>query len=536
MTMKKYFKIFLSCLLLIFAFVLVACGGSKPVDPENPDDQPDELPQSYTVVFEDYDGTVLKTEEVLAGQAATAPEEPTREGYYFVNWDINFDVVNEDLVVKAIYDSKDLDTRYTDSLKMDFDFSGKEFIKDGIGEVRVNRVVDGDTMSVYTEGETKAITIRFLGVDTPESTGSVEAWGKASSAYAKEVLYAAHSVVLEAEGERLDSNGTRYLAWVWYQPTPGAEYRLFNLEEVELALSKYSQKVSSKYHQFMKSGNDRAKLTGKRLWGEKDPDFNYAKDVIETNLLNLWYNHDKYQTGTYFYVTVRLVRTVGNNMFLEDAYEQTLEINDGEEIVSGKGAFYAFWGYSAPYYRNYQIGDVFTMRCQVEWESDYGSQLTGISKTSYAKDEDRQSPEIPVIDANELSYSLQTVKDNEGQYIQAMASDLGKYFCKVITVTNLKCVSIKEKESSGETYYVAVMENDQHVQFDVYFSNNLITKWKPNEVLEVGKYYQVTGGVAYYQYANGYYQLSVGDAPRYSNGVMNQLDVERVNDIIEIVK
>lgn len=538
MNMKKYFKIFLSCLLLLLSFFLVACGGSKP-EPENPGTNPENPGEeivTYTVTFKDHDGTVLKTEEVNEGGAATAPETPKRDGYFFVSWDTNFSEVNQDLVVNAIYDSKTLDTRYTDSLKVDFDYEGKEFIKDGVGLVKVNRVVDGDTMSVYTEGESKAITIRFLGVDTPESTGSIEAWGKASSAYAKEVLYAAHSILLEAEGERLDSNGTRYLAWVWYQPTAGSDYRLFNLEEVELALSKYSQKVSSKYHEFMKAGNDRAKATGKRLWGEKDLDFNYSKDTIETNLLNLWYNHDNYQTGTYFYVTVRLVRTVGNNMFLEDAEEQTLELENGD-IISGKGAFYAFWGYSAPYYRNYQIGDVFTMRCQVEWESDYGSQLTGISKTTYAKDEDRKSPEIPVIDANELGYSLQTVKDNEGNQVQAMASDLGKYFCKVITVTNLKCMSIKEKQTSGgDKYYVAVMENENHVQFDVYFGNDLITKWKLEEVLEVGKYYQVTGGVAYYQYANGYYQLSVGDAPRYSNGVLNQLDIERVNDIKEIIK
>ena len=78
------------------------------------------------------------------------------------------------------------------------------------------------------------------------------------------------------------------------------------------------------------------------------------------------------------------------------------------------------------------------------------------------------------------------------------------------------------------------MTNAQGVEFDVYFSNNLITKWDVNEVLQVGKTYAITGGIAYYQYANGYYQIVVGDAPRYNGGVINELDILRANDIIEI--
>ena len=78
------------------------------------------------------------------------------------------------------------------------------------------------------------------------------------------------------------------------------------------------------------------------------------------------------------------------------------------------------------------------------------------------------------------------------------------------------------------------MTNQAGVKFDVYFSNSLITKWKADEVLKVGSVYTITGGIAYYQYANGYYQISVGDAPRYNKGELNKLDTLRVNDIIEL--
>ena len=508
--MKKYNNIFVSCLLILLTLVLVACSSK------------------YTVNFIDIDGTILKTEEVVSGGAATAPANPTQEGLEFVKWDKEFNEVTSDLEVKAVY----YGPYQTKQLKMDFNFAGKEFRKDGVGEVKINRVVDGDTINVYS-GDYESITIRFLGVDTPESTGAIEPWGKASSKYAKEVLYNAYSVVLEAEGERLDSNGTRWLAWVWYKPTADSEYRLFNLEEVELGYSKYSQKVSSKYHTPMMLATEQAKANGKMVWGEKDPNYNYSKDQVETTLLDLWYNHEELQSGTYFYVTVRLVRTVGNNMYLEDAEEVTIETKDGT-LITGKGSFYAFYGYSAPYYRYYNIGDVFRMRCQLEWDSDYGTQLTGISKTTTADPANNEKPEIPVLDANELHYNLQDVKNDQGNVVKDSVNGLAPYICKVVTVTNLKCESVKVKGTGTDQYYTAVMTNNKGEKFDIYFNKNLITHWNVEEVLQVGRMYSITGGVAYYAYANGYYQIAVGDAPRYNNGVLNKLDLLRVDDIKEI--
>ena len=59
----------------------------------------------YTVTFEDWDGTVLKTEEVEHGSGATAPvDEPEREGYTFTGWAPAFDNVTGDLTVTAQYE------------------------------------------------------------------------------------------------------------------------------------------------------------------------------------------------------------------------------------------------------------------------------------------------------------------------------------------------------------------------------------------------------------------------------------------------
>ena len=59
--------------------------------------------KSYTVTFKDWDGTVLKTQTVNHGSAATAPSDPTREGYEFTGWDTDFNNVISDLIVTARY-------------------------------------------------------------------------------------------------------------------------------------------------------------------------------------------------------------------------------------------------------------------------------------------------------------------------------------------------------------------------------------------------------------------------------------------------
>ena len=59
---------------------------------------------TYTVTFKDWDGTVLKTQEVQYGGDAEAPADPTRTGYTFTGWDKEFTNITADLVVTAQYE------------------------------------------------------------------------------------------------------------------------------------------------------------------------------------------------------------------------------------------------------------------------------------------------------------------------------------------------------------------------------------------------------------------------------------------------
>ena len=68
--------------------------------------EPDPTAVYYTVTFKDWDGTVLKTQRVKEGESATAPVDPTRPGYNFSGWDVDFTNVTADLIVTATYVEK----------------------------------------------------------------------------------------------------------------------------------------------------------------------------------------------------------------------------------------------------------------------------------------------------------------------------------------------------------------------------------------------------------------------------------------------
>ena len=61
---------------------------------------------TYTVTFKDWDGTVLNTQTVKEGSGATAPNNPTRDGYDFTGWDVSFSNITSNLTVTAQYSIK----------------------------------------------------------------------------------------------------------------------------------------------------------------------------------------------------------------------------------------------------------------------------------------------------------------------------------------------------------------------------------------------------------------------------------------------
>jgi len=60
---------------------------------------------TYTVTFRNWNGSVLETQEVEHGSAATAPsEDPVKGGHTFTGWDVEFDVITGELDVTAEFE------------------------------------------------------------------------------------------------------------------------------------------------------------------------------------------------------------------------------------------------------------------------------------------------------------------------------------------------------------------------------------------------------------------------------------------------
>jgi len=110
-------------------------------------------PKSYTVQFVDYNGSVLKEEIVEEGENATAPADPTREGYTFTGWDVGFSIVTGNLTVTAQYQVNESKPTLVGATT-----SAKDFIS--IVETAKNSKVWELTFKVtenYSNGEMKVV-------------------------------------------------------------------------------------------------------------------------------------------------------------------------------------------------------------------------------------------------------------------------------------------------------------------------------------------------------------------------------------------
>jgi micrococcal nuclease len=125
------------------------------------------------------------------------------------------------------------------------------------GQVRVERVVDGDTVVLSDVGK-----VRLIGVDTPEVYGKVECYGRAASAFAKRSLPEGAPVRYRLGVEERDRYG-RALAYVWLP-----DGRMFNQI---LAERGYAQPLTippnDQYAPKFVAAARRARSAGLGLWG-----------------------------------------------------------------------------------------------------------------------------------------------------------------------------------------------------------------------------------------------------------------------------
>lgn len=458
----------------------------------------------YTVTLMLQGGKISNKEEYKFQSTANVvlPPDPVKSGYWFNGWFYDLEYVNKvdttaltissNLTLYAKWEEAYLSTNLTDGLQIP-SIENKSFKDHGIGEVQLVNCTDGDTIQVRDKkaAEPELMTIRFLAVNTPESTAAVEPWGFAASNFTKSKLMSAHSVVIEFDdldknGIRTDSNG-RYLGYVWYQPKAGDPYRNLCLELIEQAYSRYSFNSNSKYHDLYVEANTKASATGERVWGtNNDPDYNYDKGVISTTIYNMLQNGASNVAGTQYNITARVTLQCGRSFYIED-------VNPDEN--GNVGTVYVYGGFNVDYYRNLGVGDIINMNCKLQYEGNFGTQLTDIKKLKYVtKAANLELYEYEEISPSEFKTHLgAAVKVSGCEYIGSYQSETDK------------------ENSAGKNYFVGSFKfkKDGKV-FNYRVSKDLNGTWSP-DAFEVGKKYDLIGGVTEYY---GDYQLAAPDTTK----------------------
>ena len=191
----------------------------------------------------------------------------------------------------------------------------------------VKTFVDGDTTHFYVPTSVNSagfVKARYLGIDTPESTGKIEKWGKAASKFTRSKLENATSIVIESDDANwnVDSTGDRFLLWIWYQPSEGAEYRNLNIELLQEGLAIANKSASNRYGETCMAAIAQAKELALKINStEKDPDF-FDGDAIPVTLKELRTNIKAYE-GSNVAVEGVITKIYNNGAFIESYDEET---------------------------------------------------------------------------------------------------------------------------------------------------------------------------------------------------------------------
>lgn len=221
---------------------------------------------------------------------------------------------------------------YASQLKLDMNSeSAKQ-------SVTVKIFIDGDTTHFYVPTSvvsTGVLKARYLAVNTPESTGKIEEWGKKASAFTKEKLSAATDIIIESDNSswNADSTGDRYLSWVWYKTADMDEYRNLNLELIQNGLARASNTSQNRYGEICTKALQQAIAHKLNVHSnEKDPDFYYGT-AIELTLKELRANITEYEGMTVAFSGV-ITKNSNNSVYVE-SYDAEDDMYYGMSVYYG---------------------------------------------------------------------------------------------------------------------------------------------------------------------------------------------------------
>ncbi len=265
---------------------------------------------------------------------------------------------------------------YVSRLKLDLSTNTKK------QEVIPKIHIDGDTthftpksnVSEFTDGIIKA---RYLAVNTPESTGTIEKWGKTASNFTHDKLWNAEAVLVESDDENwnLDSTSSkRLLLWVWYVPK-GMEvktenYRNLNVELLQEGYGRASSTAENRYGEIASAALAQAQQLKLKVFGnEKDVNF-FGGAAVPMTLKYLRF-HLKEYVDHRVSVTGVVTAKFGNCAYIEEL--------DEDGVSYGMCAFYGYKG--GELYKILTVGNTVNVVGKIDlhtWEYGDSYQLTDL--------------------------------------------------------------------------------------------------------------------------------------------------------------
>ncbi len=248
-------------------------------------------------------------------------------------------------------------------------------------EVNLNAYthIDGDTTHFRSlNGENipdkvlvdRVLKARYMAVNTPESTGEIQEWGKAASKFTESKLANASSVVLESDDENwnTDANG-RYLVWVWYKPKGSDTYRNLNLELLQEGLALAANATGTRYGESCLNATLQAqKLKLYVFSDEKDPDYFYGT-ALNADLKTI-------RTNLEYYSGKRVAITATVSYYYSKGSIYVEEYDDDSGLYYGMPIFYGMHNLS--WSKILKPGNQVFLVGEVSYSKNYGYQICNL--------------------------------------------------------------------------------------------------------------------------------------------------------------
>ncbi len=410
-----------------------------------------------------------------------------------------------------------VDYIHDSNVKLTLAYEGKSFVKDGIQKVTLDTCIDGDTAH-FDAGSDGKIKARYYGIDTPESTGKVQPFGRGASNFNKEKLEAANengTIVItgvhldEYVPPEFDSTGSRYVTLIWIntekKDAKPEELVLLNLWIVQEGWSNVKNVLDlPDFADTFYAAEKQAQALKLNLFsGEDDPLFNYG-DYEDASLLDIKKEivasiQDPEHKNAYDNKKVRIVGTVAgySNSIL---YIQNYDA-DADEYAGIN--FYVGMGEPSTAFKT--VG-TYIECCGLGVDSDtFGFQLTDGNFNILSTAENVAKVLIPA-DENVDEFALHTFEFKPGELKEANFEILN---CSVELTEEVTVVGGYTNTDNNETTLYVEDSAGNELDYDIFVPfiyrpdpNNFRLKYD-DYTDYVGQKFLIKGVYTYHRFSSG---------------------------------